>query len=175
MDIPKKSGSKSNERYSKYRFATTLTEMINLSVGPKVGRAARQAARSLALRDIDWDYARGYILFPKHESILPGHFIDGRALARDHRVECMAERLGQLHGVGTATAGAAASSFQTKLENIHRMDYMDNPDQQSAFAAHHLAARQFLDPTTGTWHTEPKNEKEVNLSLIHISEPTRRM
>ena len=63
MDIPKKSGSKSNERYSKYRFATTLTEMINLSVGPKVGRAARQAARSLALKDIDWDYARGYILF----------------------------------------------------------------------------------------------------------------
>ena len=162
MDIPKKSGSKSNERYSKYRFATTLTEMINLSVGPKVGRAARQAARSLALRDIDWDYARGYILFPEHESILPGHFIDGRALARDHRVECKAEKLGQLHGVGTATAGAAASSFQSKLESIHRMDYMDNPDQQSAFAAHHLAARQFLDPTTGTWHTEPKNEKEVN-------------
>ena len=127
-----------------------------------MGRAARQAARSLALKDIDWDYARGYILFPKHESILPGHFIDGRALARDHRVECMAERLGQLHGVGTATAGAAASSFQTKLENIHRMDYMDNPDQQSApsqpiISQHDSSSTQQLAPGILSPRTKKKS------------------
>ena len=29
------------------------------------------------------------------------------------------------------------------------LKYLENPDQLSAFVAHHLAARQFLDPETG--------------------------
>ena len=178
MDTPKTRPSMSRDRYSKYRFATTLSEMVTLSVGHRVGRMARQQARALALKDIDNDYARGYILFPKHESVLPGHFVDAIAMAKDNEVECMAEKLRQMHKdkdfVGSdevdiihkafgMAATTMTSSLQSKLESINyeALKYLENPDQLSAFMAHHLAARQFLDPETGTWHTEPKNDKDV--------------
>ena len=53
----------------KYVHATTYFEALELG--------ATQA-------DIEWGYLRGWILFPKHESELPGHVFDAFALVARH-------------------------------------------------------------------------------------------
>ena len=64
---PKSYGSKSYERYMKYMVASTLKEAKTLT-----------ASRA----DINFDYARGWILFPKHESRAPGHIVHHASFAK---------------------------------------------------------------------------------------------
>ena len=55
---PKKITTESGKRYLKYMHAKTYSEAIALGATKK---------------DIEWDYFRGHIVFPKHEPDLPGH------------------------------------------------------------------------------------------------------
>ena len=91
MDIPKRDQTKSWERYKHYRLASTLKEMIVLSIEHRHPRMSKAQAASTARADILNDYARGYIVFPANESILDGHFVDGVQLARQHSHECRAQ------------------------------------------------------------------------------------
>ena len=61
----------SRVRYLKYMLASTLREALELG-----------ATRD----DLRFDYRRGYIRFPKHESILPGHVFHAHSLADAHGV-----------------------------------------------------------------------------------------
>jgi hypothetical protein len=54
----KKTGSISHVNYQRYSQASTLQEAIDLGA---------------SWADIKWDYAHGFIMFPTHESLLPGH------------------------------------------------------------------------------------------------------
>jgi len=57
---PKKAGSASHKRYDKYMHAKTLREALRLG--------AKGTSENFTNSDIAWDYSRGYIIFPKHES-----------------------------------------------------------------------------------------------------------
>ena len=87
MDIPKRDKTESWSRYKHYRMASTLKEMIVLSVGHRHPRMSKAQATQKARADILNDYARGYIVFPANESNLDGHFVDGTQLARQHKHE----------------------------------------------------------------------------------------
>jgi transposase InsO family protein len=91
MDIPKRDKTESWSRYKHYRMASTLKEMIVLSVGHRHPRMSKAQATQKARADILNDYARGYIVFPANESNLDGHFVDGTQLARQHKHECHAQ------------------------------------------------------------------------------------
>ena len=66
---PKKRLTPSRDRYLMYMLATTLREALDLGA---------------YMEDIKWDYAHGFIKFPTHESVLPGHVF----MANDLASEC---------------------------------------------------------------------------------------
>ena len=55
---PKIRQSASRDRYLRYMHATTLSQALELGT---------------SVDDIYWDYQRGFIKFPRHESLQPGH------------------------------------------------------------------------------------------------------
>ena len=63
---PKKRLTPSRDRYLMYMQATTLREALSLGA---------------LMNDIKWDYAHGFIKFPTHESVLPGHVFMAYELA----------------------------------------------------------------------------------------------
>ena len=65
---PKKRITPSRDRYLLYMQATTLREALNLGA---------------FMDDIKWDYAHGFIQFPTHESVLPGHVFMAYKLASE--------------------------------------------------------------------------------------------
>jgi len=66
---PKRQGTLSHKRYSRYMHAATLREALQL--GAK--GTTRQYLSSGS--DIAWDYARGNIIFPQHESAEVAHYV----------------------------------------------------------------------------------------------------
>ena len=58
LENPKRRGTLSHRRYSKYLMATSFREALELG-----------ATRD----DLRWDHQHGFIRYPKHESLLPGH------------------------------------------------------------------------------------------------------
>ena len=77
---PKRKPSASHKRYSRYQTATTLRELIELSVSSS-DPEERVKQRRLALQDIANDSLRGYILFPQHEHNSSTHFVDAPTVA----------------------------------------------------------------------------------------------
>ena len=67
---PKTRKSDSRSRYLKYMHADRLSTAIELGA---------------TMKDVLWDYSRGYIQFPSHESTLPGHVF--RALAEPSELD----------------------------------------------------------------------------------------
>jgi hypothetical protein len=61
---PKTPGSESHRRYCKYRMATTLREIVELSVSSGGVRGTKQ--RQVAMKDITNDSLRGFIIFPEY-------------------------------------------------------------------------------------------------------------
>ena len=78
---PKQSGKDSWKRYERYKLATTLRELVELSITSKKPRV-RAAQVEKARADIINDYCRGYILFPQLEHNASSHFVDATKLAR---------------------------------------------------------------------------------------------
>ena len=64
---------------------------------------AEASALGATKADIDWDFERGFISFPRHEPDLPGH------------VHCAFE-LAQRHGVGHALLESKADGEEEILE-----------------------------------------------------------
>jgi len=94
-------------------LASTLTEALELGASKA---------------DLRFDYRRGYIKFPKHESILPGHVFHARSLAARHGVSHVLKDVGlavsrspshdvSLARVYTAEAVSSASSPSTSWQS----------------------------------------------------------
>ncbi len=81
VDNPKEHGSESWKRYNRYQLATTLKELIELSVTAK-SPSKRREQQAKARADIAHDSLRGFILFPQNENPEPTHFVDAAELAR---------------------------------------------------------------------------------------------
>ena len=103
----------SRERYLKYMLASTLTEALELG--------ATKA-------DLRFDYRRGYIKFPKHESILPGHVFHAQSLAERHGVSHVLKDVGlavsrspfvdaSLANVYKAAAASSTSTTSTSWQS----------------------------------------------------------
>ena len=75
--------TKSWPRYEKYKRATSLREMIEISCANR-GKMSLTAAKRLARKDIVNDYDRGFIYFPGNESGRLGHWINSQRMAKDH-------------------------------------------------------------------------------------------
>jgi len=76
---PKRLSSSSRAMYQKYMRATTLCGALEL--GAK-------------MKDVFWDYERGYISFPTSEPDLPGHVFEAQQLARQHNYTHVLEDCG---------------------------------------------------------------------------------
>ena len=83
VENPKKPASKSWHRYQKYCLASTLREIVELSVDSKDPQE-RKKQRELAMEDIKHDALRGFILFPQFEHNASAHFVDAQNLASDN-------------------------------------------------------------------------------------------
>ena len=94
-------------------LASTLTEALELG--------ATKA-------DLRFDYRRGYIKFPKHESILPGHVFHAQSLAERHGVSHVLKDVGlavsrspsvdaSLANVYKATAASSTSTTSTSWQS----------------------------------------------------------
>jgi hypothetical protein len=80
VDNPKRRGKGSWKRYNLYRNASTLREIIELSVTASE-TAARAKQISKAKEDIKYDFLHGYILFPQYATYSPSHFVNAGEIA----------------------------------------------------------------------------------------------
>jgi len=80
IDNPKRRGKDSWKRYNLYQNASTLREIIELSVTAST-TAARAKQISKAKEDIKYDFLHGYILFPQYETNSPSHFVNAGEIA----------------------------------------------------------------------------------------------
>ena len=99
----------SYKRYEKYKGCTALRDVISVSVLSRPKGMSQTKATALGMRDIKWDYERGYIYFPLNESGRLGHWVDAKVMTADRGVEGEAMRCpGEskevaMSGVGTTT------------------------------------------------------------------------
>ena len=80
VDNPKRRGKDSWKRYNLYQNASTLREIIELSVTSR-DAAARAMQIRKAREDIKYDFLHGYILFPQYETNSPSHFVNAGEIA----------------------------------------------------------------------------------------------
>jgi len=153
---PKSKDSVSGRRYLKYMRAKTLREALELG-----------ATRD----DLNWDYERAFISFPKHEPDLPGHIFAAVALARAHRFTHVLEDMGcnlpRTFPVNSAISRAfnvrGTNSFHSILETVYEPENL---------------VRQLEDEFTRRSFAEQQMAKVLNSSGINIDfslspEPSR--
>ena len=122
----------------------------------------------MSKKDIEWDYARGYIFFPGNESLLDGHYVNAKTMAQEHKVNCRSEMITSFasEGVEQAMTFGASSSLQEMLMEDRRMmdalKYMENPTALNALMESELKKSLYFDPSTNTYHAEPKSDKEAD-------------
>ena len=168
IDNPKRGSTESFRRYANYSLAKTLRESKSISVAYKSAALSKEEARALAERDIEWDYAHGYIFFPGNESLLDGHYVNAKTMAQEHKVNCRSEMITSFNsiGVGKAISFGAASSLQEMLiEDKRMMDalkFMENPTALNALMEAELKKQLYFDPSTNTYHIEPKSDVEAH-------------
>ena len=80
VDNPKRKGKDSWRRYNLYQNASTLREIIELSVTARKA-VDRAKQKRKAMEDIKYDYLHGYILFPQHECNSSSHFVNAGSIA----------------------------------------------------------------------------------------------
>ena len=76
---PKRKGTGSHARYSKYFVANTLNEAEKLG---------------MTSADFTWDWERGWITMPTHEPDVDGHVYDAVALCVEHDLQHTLDALG---------------------------------------------------------------------------------
>ena len=118
---PKRDGTDSHTRYEHYCMASTLREAITLSVASKPKNMSKTDARARAMNDINWDYEHGFILFPGNESLLEGHFVDARRLAKDHKIDCHAESVPHANATDRYHYGPVAHAATAAPPDTHTL------------------------------------------------------
>jgi hypothetical protein len=109
---PKQAGKLSWERYERYKLATTLREIIELST-TSTHPSVRAAQIAKAHADITNDYLRGYILFPQLEHNASAHYVDATKVAR---------------AFGTVNIHALFSHREMTLAQAHRRAHVIRHD-----------------------------------------------
>ena len=158
---PKTQFSSSRTRYLKYMHATTYLEARELG--------AQQA-------DIEWDYLRGWISFPKHEPDLPGHVFDAFALAARHGHTHILDDIGRFVKKDDETDFMLAEAFsalksktraQDKFNDLLRNAY--EPDGILAMFEQRQAALRYADYQMA----KVMNASSVKIDFSIAPEPTR--
>ena len=147
VDNPKKQHTASRKRYDRYQQATTLRELIELSVtatDPK----ERAQQRNTALQDITNDSLRGYILFPQHEHNSSAHFVDANKLAK----VCGTINIHALFSSTTSSSAIALESVGAASTSSTSSSNLEQPTVGASLAA------KFSTSTTSAGDTLLKNE-----------------
>lgn len=114
VDNPKRQGSKSWHRYNLYQSATSLKEIVELSLTAKT-QAERARQRETALKDITYDCLHGFVLFPNHENRHPSHYVNSGAVA-------LAANVVNVHRLYSEREVSEARGKQERDQRDQRMD-----------------------------------------------------
>ena len=124
---PKKLGSKSYNRYEAYKKAKTLCEIIETMQRKRENGISIKQAKDKALKDIEWDISRGYILFPEHENNINGSLSKGKR----NEIENIAMICTQIETKHQFEKGDPPLSFATLMKelwknNEHTVNFNQN-------------------------------------------------
>ena len=129
---PKREATKTGEceaykRYEKYKSCEALRDVINVSILSKGKNVKSAEARKLAMRDIRWDYERGYLYFPLNESGRTGHWVNAEAMSNDMGLTGEAMR----HISSEATKETALSGIRrTKVVKLSKLTVFNEITKQ---------------------------------------------
>ena len=129
---PKKRLTPSRDRYLMYMQATTLREALSLGA---------------LMNDIKWDYARGFIKFPTHESVLPGHVFMAYELASECGFNHVLHDYGFVpRDIGEAnvytTSSSQSNSFNELIKELFPKEEIV-PELRSRVASNQWAEYEF--------------------------------
>ena len=113
---PKQKGKPPYRRYQQYSPATTLRQVLELDASND---------------DIRWDFRRGYIRFPKHESDLPGHIYGAIETAEEFGHSHILDDVG--HYVSTADYADHMLARAFSSAGLERAKYVFNEAVKSAY------------------------------------------
>lgn len=166
LDNPKRGASQA--RYTNYSVASTLKESIELSVAHRAKGVSKDAATKKARLDIAWDYRHGYIFFPGNESMLNGHYLNAKELAREYKIACRAESLmnSEDNLIDEVLSSRAEVTLQQMLLDNRReedaLKYMENTTTLNAFMMDQMKKVKLYSPETGEYHVEPTTDREAD-------------
>jgi hypothetical protein len=159
---PKSKDSTSRKRYLKYMFAKSMREALELG-------ATRE--------DIEWDYLRGWIQFPKHESDLPGHIFIASEVAEDNGYTHILDDMGiyvksteevdfmLAQAFTTMAATAERRSFNEELKTSFDLE----PEKVLAVLTEHDKAIKFAEQQMAKVY----NSEKIQIDWALAPEPTR--
>ena len=129
---PKKRLTPSRDRYLMYMQATTLREALSLGA---------------LMNDIKWDYAHGFIKFPTHESVLPGHVFMAYELASECGFNHVLHDYGFVpRDIGEAnvytTSSSQSNSFNELIKELFPKEEIV-PELRSRVASNQWAEYEF--------------------------------
>ena len=143
VDNPKQEGKWSWSRFERYQSATTLREIIELSISSS-DPATRARQIEKAHKDIVFDSLRGYILYPQHEHNASTHFVDAGRLAR---------KLGtvNIHALySSSEMDSARASMIAEATDIHSTSFAARLAEATAREARSVPLR-FHDQLISMW------------------------
>jgi hypothetical protein len=143
---PKNKESESGRRYLKYMRATTLRQALELG-----------ASRS----DLNWDFERAFINFPKHEPDLPGHIFESVSLARAHQFTHVLEDMGCYLPRSSSVKTVLSRAFNVRGLNIFHsiLETVYEPEN---------LVHQLEDEITRRHFAEQQMSKVLNSSGMNI-------
>ena len=161
---PKRRSTTSFRRYLKYSPATTLREALELGA---------------SMDDIRWDYRRGFIRFPKHESDLPGHVYSaiqtaeeyGHTHVLDDVACCVTPSEYADHMISRAFASAGLERAKVIFNDDGKSAY--DPTELPKMIATQEAALKFAELQFAKVMNAKKSKPGVNIDFSLAPEPVR--
>ncbi len=158
---PKPRDTASRKRYIRYMFAKTVREAMVLGA---------------TLEDIEWDYLRGWIKFPKHESDLPGHIFIACEVAESHGCTHILEDMGIYVKSTEEVDFELAKAFTIMAEKAERQSF--NEQLKSSMESENLLLPVLAERERALKFAEQQMAKVYNSEKIQIDwslapEPTR--
>jgi hypothetical protein len=159
---PKSRDTASRNRYLRYMFAKTMREALVLGA---------------TLEDIEWDYLRGWVQFPKHESDLPGHIFMACEVAADHGYTHILEDMGLYVKSTDEVDFELAKAFTTMAATAERRIFNDelkksfdlDPQKVLSVLAEHDKAIRFAEQQMAKVY----NSEKIQIDWSLAPEPTR--
>jgi hypothetical protein len=161
---PKRRSTTSFRRYLKYSPATTLREALELGA---------------SMDDIRWDYRRGFIRFPKHESDLPGHVYSaiqtaeeyGHTHVLDDVACCVTPSEYADHMISRAFTSAGLERAKVIFNDAVKSAY--DPTELPKMIATQEAALKFAELQFAKVMNAKKSKPGVNIDFSLAPEPVR--